>query len=72
MTRNLDRRVETFFPVLEKELKKELWEILQGNIKDNVKGKIMLSDGTYVKDNSGSEKFSIQNYLMDKKKKELK
>lgn len=72
MTRNLDRRVEIFFPVLEKELKKELWEILQGNIKDNVKGKLMLSDGTYVKDVNDKEKFSIQDYLMDKKKKESK
>ena len=58
MTRSLERRIEIFFPVLEKELKKELWEILQGNIKDNVKGKLMLSDGTYVKDVNDKEKFS--------------
>ena len=69
MTRNLDRRVEIFFPVLEKDLKKELWEILQGNIKDNVKGKIMLPDGTYTKDPGGNEKFSIQDYFMEKVKR---
>lgn len=72
MTRNLDRRVETFFPVLEKELKKELWEILQGSIKDNVKGRIMLSDGSYIKDTSLEGRFSVQDYFIQKVLKPIK
>jgi polyphosphate kinase len=66
MSRNLDRRVETFFPVINKDLKKELWEIIQGNIKDNVKGRIMQPDGTYIKDNAGSERFNVQEFYMKK------
>lgn len=66
MSRNLDRRVETFFPVINKDLKKELWEIIQGNIRDNVKGRIMQPDGTYIKDTSGSESFNFQEFCMKK------
>ncbi len=66
MSRNLDRRVETFFPVLDKKLQEELWDILEANIKDNVKGRIMLSDGRYIADPDNGEPFNSQEYFMEK------
>jgi polyphosphate kinase len=49
MPRNLERRVEILFPVEAEELKKQLWEILDYNLKDTVKAHILQPDGTYEK-----------------------
>ena len=66
MGRNLDRRVETFFPVLNRRLQEELREILELNMADNVKGRIMLPDGTYEKDMRGARPVNSQEYFMKK------
>ena len=48
MTRNLDRRVEVVAPVLDPQLKKYLKDtVLDAYLRDNVKARVMKSDGTY-------------------------
>lgn len=49
MPRNLDRRVEIIFPVLDEQLKEKAIHILEVQLEDNVKAHIMQSDGTYEK-----------------------
>ena len=48
MTRNLDRRVEVVTPILDANLKRYLKEVVLGTyLKDNVKARILNSDGIY-------------------------
>ena len=49
MPRNLDRRVEIIFPVLDPKLQKKVRHILQVELEDNTKAHILTADGTYVK-----------------------
>ena len=50
MPRNLDRRVETLFPVEDEALARRLRsEILETYLRDNVKARLMQPDGTYVR-----------------------
>jgi polyphosphate kinase len=50
MPRNLDRRVETLFPVEDRELVMRIrHEILDTYLRDNVKACLMQPDGTYVR-----------------------
>ena len=47
MDRNLNRRVEVSFPVIDRALQAELWAYLKIQLKDNVKARELQSDGTY-------------------------
>ncbi|WP_249226668.1 RNA degradosome polyphosphate kinase [Alicyclobacillus mengziensis] len=47
MTRNLESRVETLFPVLQPRLKRLVINILETQLRDNVKRRELLPDGTY-------------------------
>lgn len=49
MTRNLIRRVEIASPILDPELKQKIEYIVENILKDNVKTRRLLSDGTYVR-----------------------
>lgn len=49
MPRNLDRRVEIIFPVLEEELKEKALHILEVELSDNVKARVLNADGNYEK-----------------------
>ncbi len=49
MQRNLDRRVEILFPILDPQLRMRLIEILQVYFADNVKSYRLLPDGKYVR-----------------------
>lgn len=49
MPRNLDRRVEIIFPVLDEKLKEKALHILEVELADNVKARLLGSDGTYAK-----------------------
>lgn len=49
MPRNLDRRVEIVFPVLDEALKEKVLHILDVEFEDNVKAHILQPDGTYEK-----------------------
>ncbi|MEI6071137.1 MAG: polyphosphate kinase 1 [Verrucomicrobiae bacterium] len=51
MPRNLFRRVETVFPVVQPSLLEHVEEILDWFWKDNVKSKVMQPDGTYARQN---------------------
>ena len=49
MPRNLDRRVEIMFPILDEELREKTKHILQVQLDDNLKAHVPQSDGTYQK-----------------------
>jgi len=73
MPRNLERRVEILFPVEEPELKEKLKDILDAQLRDNVKAHILQPDGTYVKvDKRGKERFVSQEYFCGKARQEAK
>ena len=47
MPRNLDRRVEIIFPVLEDALKEKALHILEVELADNVKARVLCENGEY-------------------------
>ena len=55
MPRNLERRVEILFPVLDAQLQKKLIHILDNQLKDNVKAQFLMQDGTYQKRDAKDE-----------------
>lgn len=61
MPRNLERRVEIMFPVVEERLRGRIMHILQDELRDTVKAHILQPDGTYEKvDRRGKETFNSQ------------
>ena len=49
MPRNLDRRVEIACPVRDKQIRKRIRSILKETYSDKEKGRVLTSDGTYVR-----------------------
>ena len=49
MPRNLDRRVEILFPVLEEPLKERIRRYMELELEDNLKAHVLQPDGTYEK-----------------------
>jgi len=81
MQRNLDRRVETLFPIENKAIKKSIKEtLLDISLKDNQKSRILLPNRGYVRNHKlyNQDVVNVQEWLMDyaagseKKKKKLK
>jgi polyphosphate kinase len=70
MTRNLDRRVELFFPVLNKRLKSRLSRIVDLYFQDNMQAHRLDSKGNWnkVPVRKNQEEFSIQNFLLKEAK----
>ena len=72
MNRNLDRRIEVISPVLDEDIKKEFKEILDIQLKDNVKARIQdaAEKNQYVERKKGDKKirsqYEIYNYLKEK------
>jgi polyphosphate kinase len=69
MTRNLDRRVEVVAPVLDVKSKKYLKDtVLAAYLRDNVKARVMRSDGTYEMPEMapGEEPFNSQLFFEGK------
>lgn len=66
MTRNQNKRVEIACPVESDEIKRFLTHYLTLTLKDNVKGRRMLNDGTFrkVEQLEGEEAINIQEYYM--------
>ena len=63
--------MEILFPVEAEELKNQLWEILDYNLKDTMKAHIMQPDGTYEKvDKRGKVLFCAQDVFCEKAVKE--
>lgn len=74
MQRNLDHRVEVVFPVERPEHIKYLRDhILAAYLRDNVRARLMQSDGTYVrvKPREKEEKLDIQDWLMTRQYKKM-
>ncbi|MGL6292918.1 RNA degradosome polyphosphate kinase [Eubacterium aggregans] len=64
MQRNLNRRIETLFPVEDEDLKKELFHILEKTWQDSIKTRIMTKSGEYVRmDKRGKVLFECQDYF---------
>ena len=49
MPRNLDRRVEILFPVLDEGIREQVKHILKVELLDNVKAHVLMPDGFYEK-----------------------
>jgi polyphosphate kinase len=60
MQRNLFRRVETVFPIVTSGMRQHVEEIMEWFWKDNVKSRVMLSDGTYRPVKTKDEPFDAQ------------
>ncbi len=73
MTRNTVCRVEVALPIKDKDIKKRLWNMFCTMLNDNVKARVQLPDGTYVKkaDNS-SKKLNSQIYFYEEAYKKAK
>ncbi len=66
MPRNLVERCEVVFPVTQPDLKERLRdEILKAYLDDNVKARILQSDGEYIRAPRSGTPFSAQDYLMN-------
>lgn len=66
MTRNLNRRIEVACPVLSSKIRKQIMDILEMMLKDNVKARNLRYDGLYEKKRVGSEPFDCQKELIQK------
>lgn len=73
MPRNLNRRVEVFFPVESPELKQKLIGILDAVFRDNHNARRLLPDGTYVRlqPEKNEQRFSSQRYFREEVIKEF-
>ncbi len=68
MQRNLDRRVEIAFPIENQRLKDELLKtLIKVSLKDNVKARILQSDGSYrfPEINENTKRVNSQEWLMN-------
>jgi polyphosphate kinase len=67
MSRNLHRRVEIMFPVLDENLRNQLWSILNIYWEDNSNSWRLLSNGEYEKLSpvGDEEEFSAQEYFLE-------
>lgn len=71
MPRNLDRRVEILFPVLDEKLQKKVKHILEIELQDTLKAHIMNAEGDYEKiDKRGKVILSSQQYFCEEAIKE--
>lgn len=72
MQRNLHRRVETVFPIKSNGMREHISGILETFWKDNVKARVMLTDGTYVKLESGEAPFDAQQSFVEEAERHRK
>ncbi len=65
MERNLDRRVETLFPIESPGLKEEIRHLLDVYLRDTSRARILMPDGSYVRARpcDGEEPFDSQMFL---------
>jgi polyphosphate kinase len=72
MERNLNRRIETLFPVEDKELRIKLKHIIDITLRDTIKTRIMTKTGEYIRlDKRGKELISCQKYFCEEAVEEL-
>jgi polyphosphate kinase len=73
MTRNLDRRIEVTCPIYDKDIKDELRDMINFQLRDNIKGRIIntAQDNPYVRSDSQpplQSQVELYNYYHDKLK----
>lgn len=61
MTRNMEKRIEILFPIIDKKIQKRILDILTINLRDNTKARLQRNDGTYeyVKNNDPSHQSQL-------------
>lgn len=64
MTRNTEKRVEVACPVYDRQLKKQLTQMLKVMLADNQKARVLQPDGTYKKKEESGNKICAQEYFM--------
>ncbi len=64
MTRNTEKRVEVACPIYDKKIKERLLHCLQVMLQDNVKARVMQSDGTYQRKPKGERNIDSQELFM--------
>ena len=66
MPRNLERRVEIVFPVTDPDLKKEVLHVLDIQLRDNVKARLLQPDNSYKRaDRRGVKALNSQEYFCE-------
>ncbi|MBQ9118992.1 MAG: polyphosphate kinase 1 [Lachnospiraceae bacterium] len=65
MTRNTTRRIEVAVPILSEPLKRKISQMFKDMLSDNVKGRLMKSDGTYVRRQIRKKKMNAQEYFYE-------
>lgn len=68
MTRNMERRVELLFPILDQRIGKRLRETLQSYLDDTVKTRILQPDGLYQRIVATEDGLRVQKILMAARK----
>ncbi len=63
MTRNTIRRIEVAVPIYNGAIKARIQEMLRLMLRDNVKARVQLSDGTYVKKETDESRLDSQAYF---------
>lgn len=63
MPRNLDKRVEILFPIEDDNIKEQVIDILNIQMKDNLKSHWMQQDGNYQREKNPKEPFSAQEHF---------
>ncbi|MDR3276520.1 MAG: polyphosphate kinase 1 [Treponema sp.] len=65
MPRNLERRIELMFPVLQEDLRAELRDVLEAYFRDNCQAWVLGSDGCWTRRTPGADApFSVQEYFL--------
>lgn len=73
MERNLNRRIETLFPVEDDDLKNKIKQVIDITLKDTIKTRLMTATGEYIRvDKRGKELLSCQEYFCEEAEAELK
>ena len=65
MTRNTEKRVEVACPIMDDSIRKQINHYLKVMLSDNVKARVMLSDGTYKKRENTQPPVDSQAVFMD-------
>lgn len=65
MTRNTTKRVEVAAPVYDAELKERVLSMFQLILRDNVKARILQSDGNYVRCQPAEIRLNAQEYFIE-------
>ena len=65
MTRNTVRRIEVAAPIYNERIKKRLWNMFEILLRDNIKARKQLPDGTYVYKVNDNPPIDAQRYFID-------